>query len=167
MLERAHPEARYLGLDQSPRMCRLAESKLAQNFNECAKIRNVDATERIPDDDVQVRSVLMFYVLDLMSDTDARKVLANCAGLCSPDSRLCAVSITEGLPSSWLSRAVMGTWSRIAGVAPLLLGGCRPQRLKGLLESAGWVVLETEFYEVAGYTSVVCCAAPPSFIADE
>ena len=110
--------------------------------------------------------MVLFYVLDLLSEDDASKVLANCAALCGPDSRLCAVSITEGLPTSgvggWLSRAVMGSWSRVASVAPVLLGGCRPQALGALLEREGWTVLETEAVAVAGYTSQICvCALKP------
>ena len=110
-----HPASSYIGLDQSERMVSLTQKRL-ERFGSRAEVRLVDASAPLTDDQIPceaARSVVCFYVLDLLSEEDAALVLGNIARLCDADSRLVCVSITQpAADSGWLPRAVMGTWQR-------------------------------------------------------
>lgn len=78
-------------------------------------------------------------MLDLLSEKDIDSLLSEAYRVLSNGSLLGVVSLTRG--SRGLSRFVTWTWERLQLFSPMLMGGCRPIKIRPLLEVLRWKVL--------------------------
>ncbi len=76
------------------------------------------------------------YVLDLLSEADIRRLMAEAHRILSPGGRVGLVSLTWGrIP---LARLVSRLWRAVHRATPRLVGGCRPLRLMDYLPRTHW-----------------------------
>ena len=129
--------ASYRAVDISETMVRLASERLAP-WQARTLITPVEGRLPLPGEDHTFDRFVATYVLELLDDAYARRVLEEVRRLLAPSGTLCVVSLTEGAtPASRVScRGWQWVWSR----APQLVGGCRPVDLLPLL-SNGWELL--------------------------
>lgn len=147
--------ARYRGVDVSPEMVRLAQTRLASH-----SIRaEVILTEGEPPVDEPAAYYDRFvsnYVFDLLSHEDIRAVLREAHRMLRPDGLLCLSGISSG--SSFVSRIVAGVVSWIQSLRPSLVGGCRPVDLLPFLLQSEWQVLHHSKVVAFGFSSEVLVA---------
>jgi ubiquinone/menaquinone biosynthesis C-methylase UbiE len=148
-------EARWRGVDVSPEMVRLARRRLAR-FGARAEVVQSDGSPPLDEPAGAYDRFVSNYVLDLLSEEDIRAVLEQAQRLLRPGGRLCLVSLTTGCSTA--SRAVVGIWSRIHGVSPKLVGGCRPLELRPRLAESAWNVLYHDRRAAFGLPSEVIVA---------
>lgn len=158
MLETLPEDARYLGLDVSPRMVSLATERL-RFAGARAEIRSVDGSLPLPVADASVDRVVSVYVFDLLDGAYAAEVLQEAARALAPDGLVCLASLTHGTRPA--ERALSAAWTALWRLRPGLLGGCRPVRLTELLDPAGWRVRHHRRVHAFGLVSEVVVAAPP------
>jgi len=151
------PDARYLGLDLSGTMVRLARERTAR-FGERAEIRQTDGAPRIDAPDASFDRFLSAYVLDLLSEDDVRAVLAEARRVLAPDGRIGLVGLTCG--TSRLSRGLTRMWEAVHRMNPAWVGGCRPLALRGFLDATGWTIRHHEMVEQMCVASEVVVAEP-------
>jgi ubiquinone/menaquinone biosynthesis C-methylase UbiE len=129
------PDARYLGVDASPRMVELARGRL-ERFGERAAVRLTDGDPRLEDADASFDRYLSNYVFDLLSEADMEAAVGDAARLLRPGGLLGLVSLSWG--SGLLSGSLARVWSALHRVSPVLVGGCRPIELGGLIGDSRW-----------------------------
>lgn len=147
--------ARYRGVDVSPKMVRLAQTRLASHSPRAEVI----LTEGEPPVDEPAASCDRFvsnYVFDLLSHEDIRAVLREAHRMLRPDGLLCLAGISSG--SSFVSRIVAGVVSWIQSLRPSLVGGCRPVDLLPFLLQSEWQVLHHSKVVAFGFSSEVLVA---------
>jgi ubiquinone/menaquinone biosynthesis C-methylase UbiE len=160
VLERLTPSARYVGVDSSSTMVRLARGRLGR-FGARAQVIQTDGATRLAFEDGQFDRFVSTYVLDLLDPDAARELLAEAHRVLEPAGKLCLASLTSG--ASGLARPLTRAWAWLATRQPLLTGGCRPVELLELLPKAGWRVERREVITRFGIpTEVVVAAAQPS-----
>jgi len=136
--ERLPGDARYLGVDVSPMMVRLAGERLrAWRTRARVEVLEPPALE-LPGPDGEFDRFIATYVFDLLPTDDAHALLAEAWRLLASSGRLCLVSLTDGTTPG--GRLASATFSAIARRWPALLGGCRPIRLRDLVAGDGWRV---------------------------
>jgi ubiquinone/menaquinone biosynthesis C-methylase UbiE len=153
---RLGPEATHLGLDISSTMVTLAREKLTP-WPHRARVQQTDGAPTVPLPDGQCDRFLSIYVLDLLSNEDARAVVAEARRVLVPDGRLCLASLTFGQGA--FSRAVCRLWTAVHGWRPKLVGGCRPIRLLDVL-GGEWRVIHQEVVCTLGLCTEVVVARP-------
>ena len=129
--------ARYRGVDVSPTMVRLAQTRLAS----CTPRAEILLTEGGPPVGETAASYDRFvsnYVFDLLSHEDIRAVLREAHRMLRPDGLLCLSGLSSGI--SLTSRFVAGVVRRIQALRPSLVGGCRPVDLLPFLPEPEWQV---------------------------
>jgi ubiquinone/menaquinone biosynthesis C-methylase UbiE len=119
--------ATYLGLDASTTMVRLARSRLLPWAGR-ARVEQTDGTIGLPVADGSCDRVVSAYVLDLLSDEDIRAALSESRRVLAPHGLLCLAGLAFGATAA--SRIVSALWRRIHALHPLLVGGCRPLRVR-------------------------------------
>ena len=127
--------ARYRGVDVSPRMVGLAQTRLASRTPRT----EVVLTEGGPPVDEPAECYDRFvsnYVFDLLSHEDIRAVLREAHRMLRPDGLLCLSGLSSG--SSFVSRIVASVASWIQSLRPSLVGGCRPVDLLPFLLESEW-----------------------------
>lgn len=134
--------ATYFGIDISGTMVGIAEQRLAA-FATRAGVALSDGPVFFPLPDRSVDRVVATYVLDLLSETDIRRVIAEARRVLTPNGKLCLVSLTEG--TTFVSRIVSGVWSALSRVYAPLVGGCRPVRLEAFMIQPPWII---EYHKV-------------------
>ncbi len=130
--------ARYRGVDISPNMVKLAETRLASYSARMA----IALTEGGPPVDEPAESYDRFvsnYVFDLLSPEDIQAVLQEAHRILQPGGLLCLSGLSSG--STLISRIVAGVVSWIQSLRPSLVGGCRPIDLLPYLTESDWQVL--------------------------
>jgi ubiquinone/menaquinone biosynthesis C-methylase UbiE len=157
LAEELPADAHYLGLDLSDTMVALASSRLAP-YGERADVRLCDTEVRLPVPDGSVDRVVSTYVIDLLSETDTRRLLAEARRVLRHDGRLCLVGLTRGV--SLLGRTVSSIWTGIHGLRPAWVGGCRPVVLAPQLERSGWSIGHSWIVRTWGIPSEVLVAGP-------
>ncbi len=135
LAERLPPAARYVGVDQSATMVRLARARIAP-FGARAEIRLSDGSPALDLPDASCDRFVSSYVLDLLSLEDVRDVLAEARRLLAPGGLLCLTGLTRG--TTWTARVSGWVWQRIHRLRPSLVGGCRPLELADFLSAADW-----------------------------
>ena len=149
-------DARYLGVDVSPRMVELARRRLLP-YSSRAQVRLLEApASTLPGADESFDRLVSTYVFDLLSDEHARALLVEAHRLLVPGGLLALVSLTHGWTVA--SRALAGAWGAAATRWPALLGGCRPIELGELLDANAWKVLERDRVKSWGVPSEVLLA---------
>ncbi|WP_197518413.1 class I SAM-dependent methyltransferase [Mycobacterium sp. E3198] len=128
---------RYVGLDVSPRMCRIATARLAA-WSARARVMHWDGTLPLPLPPAAADRVVAAFVVDLLATDYARQLLADTHRVLAPGGLLCLTSLVQGTTRA--SRAFSSAWSVVARRAPTLLGGCRPVVLADLIDTACWAV---------------------------
>jgi ubiquinone/menaquinone biosynthesis C-methylase UbiE len=158
-LLRAHlpPDARYVGIDLSPTMVRIARDRLAP-FGDRAAVVQTDGGFSFDRPDASQDRVLATYVLDLLSPADIRALLAEAHRLLAPDGRLCLAGLTWG--ERPLGRLVAAGWAAVHALRPRWVGGCRPLRVGPHLDPGRWAVRHREVVRAWGIPSEVLVATP-------
>ncbi len=150
-------DARYLGVDLSPRMVELARRRLAP-WADRARVELTDGDVHLPQADSGWDRFVSTFVVDLLPEHEARVLLCEAHRILRGNGRLCLVSITRG--TTPLSRAVMGCWSALGRLSPWLTGGCRPVVLRSLLHPEQWDVAFDEVVIRFGVAMEVLVASP-------
>jgi SAM-dependent methyltransferase len=124
------PSARYVAVDSSTTMVRLAKARLAC-FGPRVEVQQTDGSLQFDAASGSYDRFVSAYVADLLSTSVIAVLLSEAHRLLLPEGRLCLVGLTHG--TNWLSRLVTGVWARVYRLAPRLVGGCRPLELHALL----------------------------------
>jgi ubiquinone/menaquinone biosynthesis C-methylase UbiE len=158
-LLRAHcpPEARYVGVDLSPRMVEIARDRLT-SFGDRAEVVRADGTRSVDRPAGSQDRVVATYLLDLLAPDDVRAVLAEARRLLGPDGRLCLAGLTWG--EDPIGRVVSGLWAAVHAVRPTWVGGCRPLRMRRFVADGPWTVQHREVVRAWGVPSEVLVAVP-------
>ena len=138
LLSRSLPaDARYLGVDVSSRMVEIARARLAR-FGRRAEVALTDGSVRVPGAAGRFDRFVATYVLDLLSEGDARVLLGEAHRVLAAGGLACLAGLTHGVTPA--SRLVSSLWGAVQSCAPARVGGCRPVRLVGLLPRGEWRV---------------------------
>jgi ubiquinone/menaquinone biosynthesis C-methylase UbiE len=129
--------SRYVGIDVSPRMVRLATSRL-KTWAGRAAVRLSDGSPRIHELDSSFDRFVSNYVFDLLAPEYAEAIISEAHRVLSSDGKLCLVSL--GCGTSGLSRIATMLWERVWRLKPELVGGCRPVDLCTLLTPGQWSI---------------------------
>jgi len=127
--------ARYLGLDLSSTMVRLATER-TRPFGERARVAEVDGTLPLPVETASADRFLSTYVFDLLGPDDMEAMLAEAHRILRPEGLLCIAGLTPG--TSGLSRLTSSAWKAVHRLSPGLVGGCRPVRMGTQLKTEQW-----------------------------
>jgi len=130
--------ALYLGLDISTRMLAIACEKLAGSG---ARLLQCDVTMALPVRDASADRLIVAYVLDLLSEAEARALVGEASRVLVPGGLLCLASLARS-PSGGLAWVSSWLWTMAQRLAPLRVGGCRPIDLAGMLEANVWHIEE-------------------------
>lgn len=153
------PQARYLAVDSSATMVRLARSRLAR-FGDRAAVRQTDGSLQFDEVSGPFDRFVSNYVLDLLSASDRAQLLSEAHRLLVAEGRLCLVSLTRG--STPLVRLVTWSWRRLHALEPLLVGGCRPLELLDCLPDTRWYIDYAQVITRFGVPSEVVVASKKS-----
>jgi ubiquinone/menaquinone biosynthesis C-methylase UbiE len=129
------PQARYVAVDSSPTMIRLAQARLAR-FGSRVEVQQTGGSLQFDAPSGSYDRFVSTYVADLLSAADIAEVLSEAHRLLKPEGLLCLVSLTPG--PTWFSRLVTGLWTGIHRLAPSLVGGCRPLELRTVLTASSF-----------------------------
>jgi ubiquinone/menaquinone biosynthesis C-methylase UbiE len=124
-------ETRYVAVDSSPTMIRLAQARLAR-FGSRMTVEQTNGSLQFGAASGSYDRFVSTYVADLLSISDIAALFGEAHRLLVPGGRLCLVGLTTG--TGLFSRLVMSAWARLYRLAPTLVGGCRPVELQALLE---------------------------------
>ncbi len=152
------PDARYVGVDISSTMVRLARERL-RRWSDRVEVRLSDGSTKLSAPDGSFDRFVSSYVLDLLSEDDISAVLAEAARILSEDGRLCIVSLTYGQEP--FPRLVSSAWKQLRAVRPQLVGGCRPIQILSFLPTNRWHVVYREVVSAFGISSEVVVASRP------
>ncbi len=130
-------DACYLALDQSPVMVDLAQRRLAR-FTDRADVQRTQGHIAFDVPDASIDRVVSNYVLDLLSDADVVRFLAEARRVLRPGGLLCVTGLAPGTTGP--SRAFTWLWSTVHRLAPSVVGGCRPIEVGDYLEPATWTL---------------------------
>jgi SAM-dependent methyltransferase len=150
------PQARYLAVDSSATMVRLARARLAR-FGERVAVRQRDGSLQFDEVSGSFGRFVSNDVLDLLSPADIAQLLAEAHRPRAADGRLCLVSLTRG--STVPSRLVTWAWTGLHALEPRLLGGCRPLELRDGLPHTHWQVDYAQVVTRFGIPSEVVVAS--------
>ncbi len=154
---RLPPDARYVGLDVSPRMVAIARGRLLP-WAARAEVSEADALRPLPVADDSVDRVVATYVFDLLAAADAEALLAEVRRVLAPGGTLCAAGITGA--AGGLGAVVAGGWRLLFKLRPELTGGCRPIELAGYMAADRWRIERRTVVRAWGVSSEVVIAAP-------
>jgi ubiquinone/menaquinone biosynthesis C-methylase UbiE len=156
--EQLPPDARYRGVDLSPRMIGLAQARLRT----WAPRAEVQLTGGGPPTDEPSASCDRFvsnYVFDLLAIEEIEAVLREARRMLEPGGLLCTTGLSTGIGPG--SRAMARAWSWVQARAPSLVGGCRPVDVRPLLPAGGWEVRHHSKLVRFGVASEVLVARRP------
>jgi ubiquinone/menaquinone biosynthesis C-methylase UbiE len=129
------PKVCYLGLDLSSTMVALAKNRMA-HFGGRAAIQQTSGTTLLDLPDAAFNRFISTYVLDLLSEEDIDSLLSEAYRVLANGGLLGLVSLSQA--SQGLSRFVTWTWERLHRFSPMLVGGCRPIKVRPRLENLRW-----------------------------
>ena len=153
-------DVRYLGVEVSPTMVRLARRRLRSwALRACVELLE-PPVRSLPGADHAYDRFIATYVFDLLPSDDADALIAEVQRLLAPCGRLCVVSLTDGTTPA--GRVVSRSWSAVAGRWPALVGGCRPMQLRDLLPAERWRFEHHEVLTTWGIASAIAVATPPA-----
>jgi ubiquinone/menaquinone biosynthesis C-methylase UbiE len=155
LAEELSPRARYRALDISDTMIWLARERLAR-FGERVEIRRTRGEMQLPASSGSIDRVLSTYVLDLLSDEDARQFLQEAHRVLSRSGLLALASLAHG--SGLIPGLIESGWTLLYSIRPRWVGGCRPISLLPLLEDAAWRLLCHDRIVQWGITSEIVVA---------
>lgn len=132
---RLAPDTRYLGVDVSGTMVRLARQRLAP-FGERADVREADGTQDLACAERAFDRLICTYVLDLLPDEKICALLKNARRVLAPGGLAGFASLTSG--PGLFSSLVSSAWNGIHRVSPYIVGGCRPIELLSYIPQSEW-----------------------------
>jgi ubiquinone/menaquinone biosynthesis C-methylase UbiE len=153
------PQARYVAVDSSATMARLARARLAC-FGGRVTVRQTDGSLQFTEGSGSCDRFVSTYVLDLLSAPDIACVLSEARRFLAAEGRVCLVSLTYG--ATPLARLVTWSWTRLHGLDPRLVGGCRPLELYDCLTGLGFHPDDVHVVTRCGVPSAVVVASKPS-----
>lgn len=165
-------DSRYLGVEVSSTMHRLASDRLAK-WSDRIELGQLGSdqpqvSDGSPPVGVSSNAIDRFvatYVFDLMEQEMIRLWLIEAHRILAPAGLICIVSLTHGRRP--FARLVSRTWELVQSMIPEQVGGCRPISPSSMLEaSGGWRIELSEVITVLGVSSEVC-VAKPAFTTDE
>ena len=145
----------YLGVDISETMIGLCVERLSR-WKARAEARLVGGPIRFDVPDGSYDRFVAAYVLDLLSESDAGKVMAEAYRIMEPDGLLCVVSLARG--DTPFCRAVSAAWLKLFTYKPYWVGGCRPIEIGKSLDRELWGVVHDEVISAFGGSSEVLVA---------
>ncbi len=148
-------EARYLAVDSSTTMVRLANVRLAR-FGNRVVVQQTDGSPQFEMASGSYDRFVSTYVVDLLSVSDIATLLSEAHRLLTREGCLCLVSGTHG--STGLPRLLTGLWTRIHALQPALVGGCRPLELRALLPTTHWQITYVNVVTAFGIPSEIVIA---------
>ncbi len=146
--------ATYVGQDVSTTMLALARARLAP-WSDRVTLRLADGLA-IPEPDASFDRFLSTYVLDLMPEPDIVTALSHAKRLVAPGGLLALVGLSHG--DRVFSRIVARTWSTIAHLVPMLVGGCRPIELTRFVGPPAWTIETNRIVTAFGVPSQILVA---------
>lgn len=152
-------DARYIGIDISPRMVQLATERL-RRWSDRAEVRLTTEPVAIPAANASVDRFLANYVLDLLSVEHATEVLAEARRVLGPSGKLCLVSLSHGTKGA--ARLVSMMWWGVWSLWPRIVGGCRPIELASYLAHQEWSIEHRSVITAWGLSSEVVVASRTS-----
>ncbi len=148
--------ARYVGVDISTTMARLAEKRL-HPWRERVVIKAADGAKGLDLPDESFDRFVSTYVLDLLSYDDIRRIIVDACRILKPGGRLCLASLTRGT-AAW-GRIVSKAWECVYRRKPQLVGGCRPVELLDYLGLELWRIEYRNSVSSFGITSEIVVAS--------
>ena len=148
--------ARYVGIDISTTMARIATRRLA-HWSGRAMVQQADGTEKLQYADLAFDRFIAAYVFDLLPEPAIHFVLGEAHRLLRSNGKLCVASSTEGATVS--SRVLSFIWNSLYAFNPRYVGGCRPLRVSTLL-GASWRLELVQVVCSWGICSEVVIASP-------
>ncbi len=141
LARRLPADARYRAVDLSPRMVELARERLFR-FGDRAKVELSEGTMRVPGAAGSFDRFVATYVLDLLSEHDARALMSEAHRVLAVGDLACLVCLTSGVTPA--SRMVSCLWRAVGASAPAWVGGCRPVQALNMLAPGEWRVRSRE-----------------------
>jgi ubiquinone/menaquinone biosynthesis C-methylase UbiE len=132
------PDLRYEAIELSPVMADLARDAVAP-FAGRATIRRTGGAPPLDVPSRSVDRVVAAYVLDVMTEAEVRRFVAEAHDVLMSGGRLCVCGLAPG--STAPSRMVSALWSGVHALVPSLVGGCRPLAVRPFLADADWQIL--------------------------
>jgi ubiquinone/menaquinone biosynthesis C-methylase UbiE len=129
--------ARYRGVDVSPKMVRLAETRLAP-YAPRAELILTDGGPPAAEHTESYDRFVSNYVFDLLSPEDIRAVLREVHRMLRSDGLLCLSGLSSGI--GFGSRLVANAVNWTQSHWPSVVGGCRPVDLLPFLSESQWQV---------------------------
>ncbi|MEO7362339.1 MAG: class I SAM-dependent methyltransferase [Gemmatimonadaceae bacterium] len=145
----AGSDALVVGVDVSSGMLNYARQRMSSTFCK-ADIR------ALPFRGASFDFVFSAYVLDLLPTDQLLDAVIELRRALRPGGRMVLVSLTEGV-DVW-SRTFIAVWKWRYRLSPALLGGCRPLRLRGIAERAGFTVVDDRVVVQRGFPSEIIVA---------
>ncbi len=130
-------ECDYIAVDISPKMVDITQQRL-QSWQNRAQVNISDGSVDLDFPEASFDRFISTYVIDLLSETEAHKLVSETHRILKPDGLLGLVSITHG--KTLVSKIVMESWRRLGNLSPILVGGCRPIDLMNYLHSDQWAI---------------------------
>jgi SAM-dependent methyltransferase len=153
------PKARYLAVDSSATMVRLARARL-ERFGARVTVQQTDGSPQFGECSGACDRFVSTYVLDLLCASDIAQLLSEAHRLLMAEGCVCLVSLTRG--STRLSRLVTRAWTHLHALSPWLVGGCRPLELRDGLKEQGFHLDYAHVLTRFGIPSEVVVASKPS-----
>ena len=151
--EHLTPTALYRGVDLSPTMVKLAQTRLASHSAR-AQVVLTEGGPPVAEPAESYDRFVSNYVFDLLSHEDIRAVLREAHRMLRSDGLLCLSGLSSG--SGLASRVVAGLINRVHSLRPSLVGGCRPLALLPFLPESQW--------KVQHYSKVVALGIPSAVV---
>jgi ubiquinone/menaquinone biosynthesis C-methylase UbiE len=149
------PSARYVAVDSSTTMIRLARARLAR-FGSRVQVQQTDGSLQFDAHSEIYDRFVSTYVADLLSTSDIAALFCEAHRLLLPGGRLCLVSLATG--TGLFSRLLMSAWAGLHRLSPTIVGGCRPLKLQALLEGRSFQVEYNRIVVAFGIPSEVVIA---------
>lgn len=130
-------KAHYRGVDISPTMVRLAQTRLA-SYSSRTEVILTEGGLPLAELTESYDRFVSNYVFDLLSHEDIRAVLREAHRILRPDGLLCLSGLSSGI--GFGSRITARVVSWIQSIRPALVGGCRPVDLLPFLLASEWRV---------------------------
>jgi ubiquinone/menaquinone biosynthesis C-methylase UbiE len=119
--DRLPDDARYLGVDVSPKMVALARQQLGP-WAPRAEVTLLDPPAlELPGDDGEFDRFIATYVFDLLTVEHAGRLLSEANRLTGPSALVCVAGLTHGVTPT--TRLVSRAWQAVAKCRPSFLGG--------------------------------------------
>lgn len=143
------PDGKAYGVDLSSKMVSVARARTG------ASLCQADARS-LPFTGATFDRLYCAYVLDLIAAVDLPALLSRFRRILKPGGRMILVCLTEGVDLP--SRAFVSLWKAAYGLSPAACGGCRPLRLSGLAQHAGFIHIQSEVVVQLGVPSEILMA---------